>query len=426
MKILIKNATLISVDEKRNEIEYNMDILIEENKISKIDKNINEVADKIIDADNKIVMPGLINTHAHVGMSIFRETLAGYTLQDWLEQKIWPMEDKMTPEDIYYGSYLSFLEMIKNGTTTINDMYFHPEVVIKAMNETGIRLQVTRTFMDIAGSEDGERRFDEYQKILDEFKETNRVTFNAAVHGLYTCSGPYIDKCIEFARKNNIIVHAHFCENSKELSDNLKLQGKSSVEVLKEKFSNVKTILAHCVKLSKEDIDEIKNMNISVAHCPVSNLKLGCGVANISYMLDSGINVSLGTDGQGSGDNLDLFESMKLCALLQKGLYEDPTKINSYDVIKMATINGAKALGIDNEVGSIEVNKKADLIIIDNTKISTKPVNDLLSQIVYNINGNDVITTIVDGNILMENRKLTNTHENEIVEKCEKIFERLV
>lgn len=424
MKICIQNCTLVSMAIDREKIEHNVDILIEDNKVVQIGRKIDvNQADKCIDATNKVVMPGLINTHAHVPMSVFRETLDGYNLQDWLVNKIWPMEDKLDKQDIYYASYLSFIEMIKTGTTTINDMYFMTEDIIKAMLETGIRLQTCRTLMGMSGADN---RIKEFQELLDKYKcKEERLTFNVGIHGLYTSNEEYIEKCIELAQVNALPIHMHFCENTTEVNDIEKLYCRKPVQVLKEKFNDTKIILAHCVKLSKQDIDEIKDMDISVSHCPVSNLKLGCGIANVNYMLEKGINVSLGTDGQGSGSNLDLFEAMKYAALLQKGIVEKPESLPAYEVLKMATINGAKTLGLEQSVGSIEEGKLADIIIIDIEDAKLKPVNDLIAQIVYNVNGNNVITTIVNGKILMEDRKLINVNESKIYKECEKIIERI-
>ena len=185
MRILIKNANVISMDEKRPKWEKDTDILIEDTRIKKMGRGISENANKVIDASGKIVMPGLINTHSHVPMSIFRETVDGYMTQDWLEKKIWPMEDKMSKEDIYDASLLSFIEMIKTGTTTINDMYFMTEEIMKAATETGVRIQTTRTLMDMTG--DGDTRIEELKKLLNTYQgKQENITFNIGIHGFYT------------------------------------------------------------------------------------------------------------------------------------------------------------------------------------------------------------------------------------------------
>ena len=431
MRILIKNANLISMSEERKKVEEKIDIKIEENKIIEIGKNLSEEKiDKIIDATNKVVMPGLINTHAHVPMSIFRETLDGYNLQEWLTQKIWPMEDKLTKEDIYYGSKLSFIEMIKSGSTTINDMYAMTDDIIKAALETKIRLETTRTLMNIAGDEDGENRIKELEEVLKNYRNKyETITLNAGIHGLYTSYTEYVEKAIKFAKEKELKIHMHFCENEKEVEDIRNMHSKNPIEML-EKFENTKLLLAHSVILTDEEIKRIKeiseekNIDLSISHCPVSNLKLGCGIANISKMLDQGINVSLGTDGQGSGSNLDMFETMKFAALLQKGNLKDPKLMKSYDVLKMATINGAKALGLEDKIGSIEEGKLADLIIIDLNTTLTNPINDIFSDIVYNVKATNVNTTIVNGEILMEDRKI-NINEEEIFQKCTEIINRI-
>lgn len=427
MKTIIKNATLISMSEKRKQIEENIDIEITDSVITKINKNItiDDGFDKVIDANGKVVMPGLINTHSHVPMSIFRETVDGYNLQDWLTKKIWPMEDKLTNEDIYYSSLLSFIEMIKTGTTTINDMYFMTDDIIKAAKETNVRLQTSRTLMGSL-DEAGIQRIKELEELINKYgNEDELITLNVGIHGLYTSEEEYVKKCIEFAKEKNMRVHMHFCENTKETQDIKNNYNREPINVLEDLFTNQYVILAHCVKLNNEEIKRLSNLDVSVSHCPVSNLKLGCGIANISEMLKTGINVSLGTDGQGSGSNLDLFESMKYTALLQKGISEDATLIPAYEVMKMATINGAKALGLEKEVGSIEAGKKADIIMIDMDDTVTKPVNDLIADIVYNVKGSNVNTTIINGNILMENRKINNINEDELYNKCKEIIERI-
>ena len=426
MKILIKNCNLISMDESRDKIEYGIDILINEGKIVQIGNNIQTPNEKIkiINASNKYVLPGLINTHSHIGMAIFRESVDGYQTQDWLTQKIWPIEDKLTEDDVYKSSLLSCLEMIKTGTTTVNDQYFFPKGIIKAVLQSGIRAELTRVVMDIDNNLDG--RFNELENLINNYNgKYSNVYLNVGIHGLYTTSQIGVTKSIELAKKHNLNIHMHYLENSQEATDILNnYNGKKPFEIVKENFKNTNSIFAHCVKLENEDFKVFKDYNIKVAHCPISNLKLGCGIANISKMLENGITVSLGTDGQGSGSNLDMFETMKFTGLLQKGLNENPTLLPAYEILKMATINGAKALNKENLIGSISIGKLADLIILDLSNVTAQPINDIFSDIVYNVNGSNVETTIVGGNVLMENRKLVNLDENKIIENCKNILSK--
>lgn len=402
MKILLKNCKLISMQEGREKIEDNVDILIEDSYIKNIQQNITDDEAQKIDLNGKVVMPGFINTHAHVPMSLFKESVDGYLLQDWLEKKIWPVEDKLTSDDIYKYSKITFDEMINTGTTCVNDQYFNTEDIIRAANDKKIRIELTRTLMDSDGN--GKQRLDELKYILDKYRDYNsNITFNVGVHGLYTSNEKYIKVVTDFARENNLKIHMHFCENSKEVED-IKREYKVEypAQVLEKYFRGIKLILAHCVKLTDEDIKILKELDVSVSHCPISNLKLGCGVAPVQKLLDNGINVTLGTDGQGSGSNMDMFETMKFTALLQKGINENPMNMMAYDVIKLATINGAKALGKENEIGSIDINKKADLIAIDlESTCVNKPINDIFSTIVYNAKGVNVEFLMVNGEILL-------------------------
>ena len=418
--ILIKNTTLISMDETRDIVEENIDVLIDNDIISKIDKNIKVDSNtKIIDGTNKVLMPGLINTHTHSAMSIFRETVDGLKTQDWLTKKIWPKEATLTNKQIYDYSKLSFLEMIESGTTTANDMYFKANYSIKAAKEVGIRLQTTEFPMDLNGKEDGERRINETIKLINKYKDDPLISINFGLHGFYTSSIDYINRVIELSRKYKVPLHTHFLENKQEIIDIKNVYHKEPIQVLEESLPNTHTILAHCVELSKSDIKRLSKIkaNISISTNPVSNLRLGCGVANIVEMINNNINVSIGTDGQGSGTNLDLFNQMKLIPLLQKGINEDPTIINAYDVLKMATINGAKALNLDNQIGTITPNKKADLILIDISNTMSTPINNLISEIVYNINGYNVDTTIINGKIIMENRKVKTIRKKSFLDR---------
>lgn len=428
MKILIKNCNLISMNlkEPENKIQKNMDILIENEKIIKISKNIKDSAEKVIDGTEKIVMPGLINTHAHVPMSIFRETVDGYITQDWLTQKIWPVEAKLTEEDVYFASMLSYIEMIYSGTTTINDMYFMQNKIVDAALDTGVRLQVTRTLMDTDGS--GEKKLIEIEEFIKKYKEKyDTISLNVGIHGLYTNTEEYLQKGLEIAKKYKLPVNMHFCENEQEREDIKKMYNVASpIEPIEKYFKNVHLILAHAVKLTNEEIERIAKQDIYIAHCPVSNLKLGCGIAPITKMQEENICISLGTDGQGSGSNLDMFETMKYTALLQKGYLENPTLMPAYEVLKMATINGAKTLNLENQIGSIEEGKLADIIILNLDSPLTLPLNDIIAEIVYNVKAQNVETTIVNGKILMENKVFKLKNDPKVIyEKCENIINRI-
>lgn len=411
------------MEEKRKKFEENIDILIEDKKIVKIQKDIEEKVDKTINATNKIIMPGLINTHSHISMSIFRETVDGYKTQAWLKKEIWPREEKLQGEDIYYATLLSCIEMIKTGTTTVNDMYFMTEKIIEASLKAGIRIQTTRTLMGY--EEKDEQRIKELDNLIKKYKQ-DTISFNVGIHGLYTSNENYVKKCIQYAEERKLPIHMHFCENEQERQDiKREYKVKSPIEVIKRDFNKTHNILAHSVKLDNQDIKELKKTNSYISHCPISNLKLGCGVAKIKEMLENNICVSLGTDGQGSGSNLDMFETMKFTALLQKGINESPEDLPAYEVLKMATINGARALSLDKIIGSIEVGKVADIIMINLDGVLTQPINNIFAEIVYNVKGSNVEMTMINGKIVMENKEIKQINENTVIEKCNKIIQKI-
>lgn len=384
MDILIRNCNLISMARNRPKYEENIDIYIEDDKIAEIGEYITpRPGAYIIDAEGKICMPGLINTHAHLSMSIFRETLDGYTLQNWLTKKIWPMEDKLTPDDVYAASILSCLEMVTTGTTTANDQYFMEESTIEAALKVGTRLQLTRTVNDIGNMQ--EERMEELEELIQRYNNRyDLITLNVGIHGLYTTGRETVQKLVNYAKENNLPIHMHFCENQKEVEDIKKDYSVSSpVDVIEDIFQDTHTILAHAVKLTDDEIKRLGNMQVHISHCPISNLRLGCGVAKVQEMINNGINVSIGTDGQGSGSNLDMFEAMKFTALLQKGVFENVKNMDSYEVLKMATINGAKALGLEDEIGSVEVRKESRYYIVRPKHRDYKPDAEQFLPILY-------------------------------------------
>ena len=423
--MLIKNGKVIIFEDNDVKVKE-LDIKIQGSKIEKLAKNIKpQENEKVIDASHKVVMPGLINTHAHIAMSIFRGTFEGCDLYTWLNEKIWPIEARLTEEDVYNASMLSILEMISTGTTCVNDHYFFSEKIREALTKSKMRAVITRVLMDNDGQEASQNRINEFIHLFEtRDKNNNLITYTVSPHGLYTCSGKVLEKSRELALKYNLPVHIHFLESISEIEDIKKLHGSTASKVLKKYFDGIHTILAHGVKLSDEDIEILKTMDCGIAHNPISNFRLGCKIADVTKYLYNGINVALGTDGQGSGNNLDMFETMKIAALAQGGIHENEARITSKDIIKMATINGAQLLGLDNKVGSIEEGKEADIIIVDLMprldNIKTIPNNDIISNLVYNTDGRSVDTTIVGGEILMENRKMKFITAEEIINKFEK------
>lgn len=424
--MIIKNGKVLLFKDNDVVIENN-DIKIKDGKIAKIGSELEiEDGEKVIDAKDKVVMPGLINTHTHIAMSIFRGTFEGCSLYTWLNEKIWPIEAKLTKEDVYNASMLSIAEMISTGTTCFNDHYFFSEEIRKAVEETGMRAVLTRVLMDIDGDDAGQTRIDEFEKFYQTRDENNDlITYTVSPHGLYTCSSKCLEKASRLARKYNLPVHVHFLESIDEIEDIKKMHGMTGTQVLKKYFDGIHTILAHGVKLNDKDVEELKNMDIGIAHNPISNLRLGCKIADTTKYIKNNINVALGTDGQGSGNNLDMFEALRCACLIQGGIHENEDRITSKDAIKMVTINGAKLLKIDDKVGSIEEGKDADIILVDMSQsldnITKLPNNDIISNLVYNTCGRDVDTTIVKGNILMEDRRLKNINIDNIIEKIYKI-----
>ena len=300
------------------------------------------------------------------------------------------------------------------------------EEIRKAAEKAKIRLVLTRTITDNGIEQEANKRIEEFIELYNSRDLNNDlITYSVAPHSFYTCSSNCLEKVSKLALEYDLPVHVHFLESIDEIEDIKKKHGKEAIDVLQEYFSNTHNILAHCVKLNDRDIGILKNMKCHIVHNPISNLRLGCKIADTTKYLQEGLNVALGTDGQGSGSNLDMFDSMRTACLIQGGIHENEERIGAKDAIKMATINGAKALKLDDKVGSIEIGKDADIIIVDmeekldNIKIVPN-LNDI-SNLVYNTNGTNVETTIVKGNILMENKEIKHINVNEVIEKCRQI-----
>lgn len=422
MKTLIKNATLLDMVKEEPNIRKS-DILINENKIEKISSQIEEKCDKIIDASKMICMPGLVNTHTHLGMSIFKGYKDDNKLMDWLNNVIFPIEDKFKSEEIYWNSYLSSIEMIKSGTTTFNDMYFNMEKVIEVAEKTGQRAVISWSVTD-----DSIR--DKFEKTKEYFNKYNHknslIKIYVSAHSGYTCNEETIKKCVNLAKEINTGIHIHLAETLQEEEIINKKYKKTPTKYLKDLgVFDVPVVLAHGIYFSKEDIEILKKIKGGISHNPISNCKLASGICDVVNLKNNGITVGLGTDGSGSTTTLDMFEEMRLTGYLQKVSKLDATCIKAYDILKMATINGAKILGLEDEIGTIEEGKKADIILIDTTKTHLYPINDICSNLVYSATGQDVDTVIINGKIIMQNRQLLNIDEQKVRNEIQKILSQL-
>ena len=426
MKKLITNSYVLDMVEDAPNIKK-ADILINDNIIEKVEENIKLDGEyEKLNARGMLIMPGLVNTHSHAAMSIFRGYKDDRMLMDWLENAIFPVEEKLEPEDIYWNAYLSCLEMIKSGTTTCNDMYFGMDKTIQAMEETGIRGVVSWCITDDSIKDKPEKTREFVGKYNN--NPDSRIKVLVSAHAPYTCNPETIKLCVDLAKELNTGIHIHLAETQDEARIVNDRYEKSSTEYLADlDVFDVPVILAHGIYISDSDIELMKekNMRGGISHNPISNCKLSSGICDVVKLRKNGFNVGLGTDGIGSTTTLDMFEEMKTAAYLQKVNTMIPTAITAYDILKMATIEGAKVLGLENQIGTIEVGKKADLIFIKTDKIHLQPENDVCSNIVYSANGSDVELVMIDGKIIMQHRKMTNLDEKEVIRHVKKIAKRL-
>lgn len=418
MKILVKNAKILSMESP--DIK-NSDLLIEGKYIKKIKENINEPADKIIDASSMVLMPAFVNCHTHVGMSLFRNYGDEVELMSWLNDYIWPLEDKLSSDDVYTASLMSFVEMIKNGIGSFADMYFFSEATIKAAIDVGIRGEVSR---GLSIPDPDEYRLKENIELFKKYKNKDLISIGLGPHAIYTSDLDHLKKVSDIASQYNMPIHIHLSETKQENEDCYKRYGMTPTEVFeKAGIFKHKTIAAHGIYLNDSDLDIIKENNVTIIHNPASNLKLSSGFLDLSRLLDRGINVGLGTDSSASNNKLSILREMELAGLLSK-LYSTRI-VDAYEIIKMATINGAKALGLEDKIGSVKEGKLADLILIDLDNINHKPNNNILSSLIYSTYESDIKYTIINGNIVYKNGKITNINEEDLNESIKEASIRL-
>lgn len=412
----------------KEEVLKNTNIYIEKDKIIHIGELRDDIeVTRTIDGKNKIAMPGLINAHTHIGMSLLRNYADDLPLHEWLTQKIWPVEAKLTAEDVYWGSLLSMVEMIQSGTTAFCDMYFFMDEVGKALEEAGIRGVLTRGLIEEPGK--GEEKLQDTRDLYNNWngKGEGRIKVMVAPHAPYTCSPTYLERIADLAKELNTGIHIHLSETKKEVEDSFNQLGKSPIKhVYDLGLFELPTIAAHCVHVDDEDIEILNRMDVSPVNNPSSNLKLASGFSPVDKMLKRGISVALGTDGSSSNNNLNMFEEIHLAAIVNKAVNMDAISVPAIDALKMATINGAKALLWDREIGSIEEGKKADIILIDINKPHLYPLHNIISLLAYSVQGSDVDTVIVDGDIIMENREIKTLDVEKIMFNTERVAKDLV
>ncbi len=423
MKILLKNTTLLDMVGNEPNIRKT-DILIDEDEISKIEENIEDEEAQVIDIKENLVMPGFVNTHTHLAMSIFRGYKDDQKLMDWLENAIFPVEDKLRPDDIYWNTFLSCIELIKTGTTTFNDMYFGMDKTIQAAEESGLRGVIAWSITDTSIKDKIERTREYHQKYN---YPDSKIKIYVSAHAPYSCNPDTIKLCVDLAKELNTGIHIHLAETLQEQAIIKDRYNKTGTEYLNDlHVFDVPVVLAHGIYISDNDLKILKKIKGGISHNPISNCKLSSGICDVTKLRKNGINVGLGTDGIGSTTTLDMFEEMKTAAYLQKINTMEPTSINAYEILKMATIEGARVLGLDRKIGTIEVGKKADMIIINTDKTHLYPENDLCTNLVYSANGADVDTVIINGKVIMQNRKLLNINEKHVKKNIAKVVKRLL
>lgn len=413
-RILIKGCSILTM--VQGDKPFVGDLLIEGDRILRIAASIEQQANTVIDGTRMAAMPGLINAHNHAGMSLLRAFSDDLKLMDWLDKKMLPAEARMTREDIYWGTMLGAAEMIASGTTAFADMYVQMDAVAQAVVDSGMRAALTRGLVFL--EDDGGRRMSEALDLIDRWSGAGdgRITTMLGPHAPYTCPPQPLAEVIELARKRRIPLHIHLAETLEEGEKIRARYHQTPTEYLHELglFADNHVLLAHAVHLTNADVSLLRGMCGGVSHNPVSNLKLGCGIAPVRELLAGGVTVGLGTDGAGSATTLDMFAEIKAATWLQKLDSGDPTVLPAEQALRMATIEGAKLLGIAEEVGTLEAGKRADLILIDLDKPHLQPVHDLPSLLAYSATGADVDTTIVNGRILMHKRQLQSLSWEEV------------
>lgn len=406
MEILIK---------KVRQQNHRVDVLVKDGRIEKIDKNIRKAVPKVIDGRGKAILPGFYNLHTHAAMTLLRGFAEDMELEPWLTKKIWPAEAKFSAQDIYWGTKLACLEMIKSGTVAFVDMYWHQEAAMQAAQETGVRAYVGLTGLDAHPFGSRETVEKKWQQLKNQ--RTSKIKLVLAPHALYTVSPENLRWAAQFARQQKLLIHFHLAETKKEVEGCVKRHGCRPVEFLEKLgFLGPNTILAHSIWLSDKEIKILAKRKCNLVYCPISNMKLSSGVMPLAKLQKAGLNICLGTDSVSSNNNLDMVEEMKLGAILQK--LSHGQELKTKDIFTAATKNGASALRLKS--GIIKRGQLADFILINTQRLDFLPGFDLIDDLVYSASSECVDTVVCGGEILMEARTIEG--EQKLISEIKKRY----
>ena len=428
MDILFDDIIVITINDDKPVLRHGY-IGIDGGKISYVgERPPAEKPARVISGSRRLLMPGLINAHSHLPMTVLRGYADDFRLQEWLFEHIFPAEGKLDERCVAAGARLGLAECLRFGVVSCSDMYFHLPHIAEAVMESGAKANITNPLLCLDMSKfdfEKDRGTQELREVLAYYKNGagGRLIIDAGIHGEYTSGASAWRDCVAFAAENNLRLQLHLSETETEQTECVRRYGKTPAEILNEYgVFSPKTSAAHCCWLTENDMDILAGNGAAVVHCPVSNLKLSSGLAPVMKMRGRGINVALGTDGVCSNNSHDMFEEIKTAALLQKYITEDPSALPAYEAIKMATVNGAAAQGREGETGRIVPGYDADLIMLNLDAPHLFPVNDPLAAVAYAAHGSDVCLTMVQGNILCENGE----HKTIDVEKVRAEVEQYV
>lgn len=413
MSLLIKNISYLDIE--REKIIDGADIFIEGNKMKKIGENLSLDADEVFNGENKLLTPGFVNAHTHLGMSYFRNYADDLALMDWLENEIWPIEAKLNREDIYWSSMLSIIENIKSGVTSFCDMYYEMDRVGDAAIESGIRGVLTRGMTDVDGK--GEEKLEEFDALYKNYQNKcgGRIKVVPAPHAIYTCSGEFLKEIAKRSvERYDSLIHIHLSETLTEVENSKKEYGMTPIEYVNTLgLLDSQIIAAHCVHITDEEIELVKDKKFYPVYNPSSNLKLASGFTPVDKMLKKNIKMALGTDGDSSNNNQDFVEEMHIGGIVNKAVTMNEKAVPAIEILKMATVNGAEALGFER-LGLIKEDYLADLAIFELESNSFTPRNNLISALVYSANSSDVESVICDGKFIMRDREILNVDEEKV------------